>query len=75
MLVFKDVFSGDDLFDDTFSRDEVDGVVYCVTGQYSPVYATHDDGSVTVRTAVDIVEKYGLQVSLMRGTRWRWFQC
>jgi len=63
MIVFRDVFSGDDLFDDSFRREEVDGIVYCVTGQYAPVYATHEDGAVTVRTAVDIVEKYGLQVA------------
>ena len=62
MITYKDVFSGDEIFSGAFEREEIDGVAYCVAGRYAPVYATHDDGAVTVRTAVDIVEQYGLQV-------------
>jgi hypothetical protein len=62
VLVFRDVFSGDEMFDGTNQREEVDEVAYCVRGEYSPVYTTHEDGSVTVRTAVDVVEKHGLRL-------------
>ena len=62
MSVYKDVFSGDEMFSAASEREEVDEVAYCVRGEYSPVYTTHDDGAVTVRTAIDVVESYGLRV-------------
>ena len=62
MPVYKDVFSGDEMFSAASEREEVDEVAYCVRGEYSPVYTTHDDGAVTVRTAIDVVESYGLRV-------------
>ena len=63
MPVYKDVFSGDEMFSAASEREEVDEVAYCVRGEYSPVYTTHDDGAVTVRTAIDVVESYGLRVT------------
>ena len=63
-MIFKDVFSGDEMFSSSYECEQVDEVAYCVTGQYSPVYSTNkDDGTVTVRTAIDVVEEFGLQVA------------
>ena len=64
MIVYKDVFSGDTIFDAGHSSELVDDIAYCFVGKYEPVYASQEDGLVAVRTAVDIVEKYGLQVSI-----------
>lgn len=64
MIVYKDVFSGDTIFDAGNPSELVDDIAYCVMGKYEPVYDTQEDGSVAVRTAVDIVEKYGLQVCI-----------
>lgn len=62
MLVFKDVFNGDEMFDGSREKETVDEIVYSVRGAYSPIYTTHADGKVTVRTAIDIAEAHGLQV-------------
>ena len=67
MLVFKDVFNGDEMFDSSCEKEIVDEIAYSVRGSYSPIYTTHADGNVTVRTAIDIVEAHGLQARLALG--------
>eukprot|EP01052_Picozoa_sp_SAG31_P007887 SAG31_NODE_385_length_16413_cov_265.286686_2_plen_90_part_00 len=60
--LFRDVFTGDEMFDSSHEKNIVDDIVYSVQGCYTPIYTTHADGKVTVRTAIDIVEKHDLQV-------------
>eukprot|EP01043_Picozoa_sp_COSAG02_P125907 COSAG02_NODE_63103_length_264_cov_0.624242_1_plen_71_part_10 len=50
--LFRDVFTGDEMFDSSHEKNIVDDIVYSMQGCYTPIYTTHADGKVTVRTAI-----------------------
>jgi len=56
VTLFKDVFSGDTLFDSTHPKSVVDCVAYEVRSAWAPVYS--DAG---VRTAIELVEAHKLR--------------